>query len=163
MRRVFATLWTETGPQEVRKRSFSALQGACRRKQSDPSSEHMAKVMASFKPGLFVGQEIIGLPDDNLGLERFFKLPKQHQRHIHGRAHAGVRLVHSGPTLMLVLDAHVDRSETFTADELRPYLGRPLPPEQRAAMERHKVMRTARSSKKRPGLLAALEARYLAG
>ena len=44
---------------------------------------------------------------DNLDLERWFRLPKRHERRIHGRRHAGIRIVQDGPTLVLALDAHV--------------------------------------------------------
>jgi 2,3-bisphosphoglycerate-independent phosphoglycerate mutase len=38
-------------------------------------------------------------------LERWFRLPKSHERRIHGRRHAGVRLVQTGATLVPALDA----------------------------------------------------------
>jgi hypothetical protein len=38
------------------------------------------------------------LPVDNLALERAFRLPKGHERRIHGHAHAGVRIVPSALT-----------------------------------------------------------------
>jgi hypothetical protein len=33
-----------------------------------------------------------------LDLERWFKRPKGHERRLHGRRHAGVRIVQQGPT-----------------------------------------------------------------
>ena len=152
----------EVNPATVdeRKRRFQALQGACRRQTEDPICQHMADVMKSFKPGLFVGPQ---LPADNLDLERFFKLPKAHERRIHGRAHAGVRLVQEGATLVLTVDAHANHPGPFTADQLRPYLHSPVPDCQRQAKLRRTIMRAARSKKKRPVLLATLEKRYRSG
>lgn len=140
-------------------RRFNALLAQCRRQDEDPIFEHMAKVMESFRPGLFVGA---GLPTDNLDLERFFKKPKGHERRIHGRAHAGIRLVREGATLVPVVDAHTRRIGPYTAAELRNYLHSPIPECQRQAEQRHTIMRAARSKTKRPVLLAELESRYLA-
>jgi hypothetical protein len=128
---------------------------------SDAHQQHLAKVMASFEPGLFVGgAAAAGLPQDNLDLERWFRLPKGHERRIHGHRHAGVRIVQEGPTLVLVLDAHQARHGPFTAEELHPYRSTVPPHSQRQAIHRRKLMRKARSPKKRRLLLAELEARY---
>src|SRR5262249_567948 len=95
---------------------------------------------------------------DNLELERWFRKPKRHQRHIHGRRHAGVRIVQEGPTLVLVLDAHDAHPGPFTAQDLLPYWpAHPPPddrhaeepPDQQDALQRRKVMRQARSKKTR--------------
>ena len=59
---------------------------------ADPMHQHFAKVMSSFEAGLFVGGESADFPADNLDLERWFKRPKGHERRLHGRRHAGVRL-----------------------------------------------------------------------
>ena len=126
----------------------------------DPMHQQFAKVMSSFEPGLFVGGEGADLPADNLDLERWFKRPKGHERRIHGRRHAGVRLVQQGPTLMLALDAHVHHPGPFTVDDLEPYRHSRVPASQQEAVERGKIMRQARSRKKRSGLLADLEKRY---
>jgi hypothetical protein len=56
--------------------------------------------MASLAPGLCVGGEEADMPQDNLELERWLKQPKGHERRIHGRPHAGVRIVQEGPTLL---------------------------------------------------------------
>ena len=100
------------------------------------------------------------LPADNLELERWFKLPKRHARHIHGRAHAGVRLVQEGPTLLPTLNAHELHPVPFAAEDLQAYRDAPMPACQRDALHRRKVMRHARSAKQRPRLLAELERRY---
>jgi hypothetical protein len=52
-----------------------------------------------------VGGDEPGLPHDILELERWFRLPKGHERRIHGHRHAGVRLVQQGATLLPALDA----------------------------------------------------------
>ena len=97
---------------------------------------------------------------DNLDLERWFRLPKSHERRIHGHRHAGVRIVQEGPTLILALDAHAAHPGTFTTEELLPYRRAREPLCQRDALTRRKIMRKARSKKKRPILLAELERRY---
>jgi hypothetical protein len=126
----------------------------------DPIHQQVAKVMSSFEPGVFVGREGADFPADNLDLERWFKRPKGHERRIHGRRHAGVRLVQQGPTLMLALDAHVHHNGPFTVDALEPYRHSRVPASQQEALERGKIMRQARSRKKRPMVLADLEKQY---
>ena len=126
----------------------------------DPIRHGMATVMLSFLAGLFVGgQEYEGIRD-NLDLERWFRLPKGHERRIHGRRHVGVRIVVTGPTLVHALDAHAAHPEPFTADDLLPYRAAREPPCQTQALNRRKIMRKARSKKQRPALLADLERRY---
>ena len=120
----------------------------------------MARVMISFLAGLFVGEGTFEEIKDNLDLERWFRLPKSHERRIHGHRHAGVRIVQEGPTLGPALDAHVAHPEPFTVADLLPYRTAPEPLSQRQAMDRRKIMRKARSKKKRPILLADLERRY---
>jgi len=118
-------------------------------------------MMSGFALGLFVGGETAEFPADNVDLERWFKGPKGHERRIHGHGHAGVRIVRQGPTLMLALDAHVHHDGPFTVDDLAPYGHARVPESQQQAVERGKIMRQARSRKKRPVLLADLEKRYL--
>jgi hypothetical protein len=127
----------------------------------DPMHQHFATMMRSFEPGLFVGGESADFPADNLDLERWFKRPKGHERRLHGRRHAGVRIVQQGPTLMLALDAHVHHDGPLTVDDLEPYGHARVPVSQQQAVERGKIMRKARSRKKRAALLADLEKRYL--
>ncbi len=126
----------------------------------DPMHQQFAKVMSSCEPGLFVGGEVADFPADNVDLERWFKRPKGHERRMHGRRHAGVRLVQQGPTLMLALDAHMHHHGPFTVDDLEPYRHSHVPASQQAAVERGKIMRQARSRKNRSVLLADLEKRY---
>jgi len=143
-----------------RQAQFLSLQEAWQ-SSLEPVHQHFAKMMSSFEPGVFVGSEAADFPTDNLDLERWFKGPKGHERRIHGHRHAGVRIVRQGPTLMLALDAHVHHEEPLTVDDLTPYRLAGVPQSQQEAVERGKVMRKARSRKKRRALLADLEKRYL--
>ena len=128
---------------------------------ADPIQQQLAKVRRSFQPGLFVGGEADDVREDNLDLERWFKRPKGHERRIHGRRHAGVRIVQQGPTLMLALEAHGHHDGPFTVDDLQPYGHSCMPSSQQQALQHGKIMRKARSRKKRHDLLADLEKRYL--
>jgi hypothetical protein len=83
-------------------------------------------------------------------------------RGIHGRSHAGVRIVQEGPTLALALDAHQTHPKPFTVDDLFLYRTAREPECQFQAMCRRKIMRKARSKKRRPQLLTELEYRYFA-
>jgi hypothetical protein len=156
---VAATLEPGNGSTKKRQAEFVALREEFHG-SNDAHQQHLAKVMESFEPGLFVGGGAADLPQDNLDLERWFRLPKGHERRIHGHSHAGVRIVQEGPTLVLVLDAHQARQGPFTAEELHPYRSSVPPHSQRQAIHRRKIMRKARSPKKRRLLLAELEARY---
>lgn len=134
--------------------------------------QRLARQMMNWKPGLFVGDGTAErrvdrtgrpyLPEDNYGLERSFRLPKGHARHVHGRAHAGVALVQRGATLLPTLDAHALHSAPFTHDDLRPYLGAREPAPQTDVRRRAHLMRRARSEKQRPLLLTQLQERYAA-
>jgi hypothetical protein len=126
----------------------------------DPIHRQMVRVMMSFLAGLFVGEGRFEQIRDNLDLERWFRLPKSHERRIHGHRHAGIRLVLEGPTLVHALDAHVAHPGPFTVDELLPYRAAREPPCQAQALNRRTIMRKARSKKQRPLLLADLERRY---
>ncbi len=130
-------------------------------REENPVRQHFAKLMTSFRPGLFAGGHAADVPRDNLDLERWFRQPKSHERRIHGRRHAGVRIVQEGPTLALTLDAHEHHPHPFNESELRSYRDAVSPSCQRDAIHRRKVMRKARSQKVRRFLLAELEARYL--
>ncbi|MGL4555509.1 MAG: hypothetical protein ACRC33_30440 [Gemmataceae bacterium] len=59
-----------------------------------------------------------------------------------------------------MLDPHREGA-AFTAEHLLGYRHAELPADEREAAQRRKVLRKARSEKKRPALLAALELRYL--
>jgi hypothetical protein len=159
---VAATLDPATGDCTRRQAAFQGLIDRFEA-DSDPVHQQMAKVMTSFRPGLFVGGDQGDQVRDNLDLERWFRLLKGHERRIHGHRHAGVRIVQEGPTLVLVLDAHTVHPGPFHVEDLLPYRRARVPECQRQAMNRRKVMRKARSKSKRPKLLAELERRYLAG
>jgi hypothetical protein len=156
---VAATL--EPGVEDIteRQEKFEALIDRFEATQ-DPIRHGMAAVMLSFLDGLFVGEEKYEAIKDNLDLERWFRLPKGHERRIHGHRHAGVRLVLEGPTLVHALDAHAEHPGPFTVDDLLPYRTGREPPCQTEARHRRRIMRKARSKKSRPLLLAELERRY---
>jgi hypothetical protein len=154
LRAVAATL--EQGGKRGAKQ-FNVLREDLAQKQ-DPVSQHMAKVMGAWSPGLFAGPK--SLPADNLALERFFRLPKGHERRIHGHAHAGVRLVQEGPTLIPALDAHQQHPQPFDVSGLLPYREARPPSCQTEAMRRRGIMRRARSKSQRKKLLRELEEQY---
>ena len=155
-----ATLDPTKGSVKQRERRFHQLKRRLK-KSGDEVRIQMAVVMVAFSAGLFAGPEVDQEIRDNLDLERWFRLPKGHQRRIHGRKHAGVRLVQEGATLLPTLDAHKDREEPFKPEELLDYKDATPPRQEQEAMHRRKVMRRARSKKQRPILLAELERRYL--
>jgi len=160
IRAIQATLAPDERTCADRQAAFEVLQEQFQQ-SDDLTRQHFGHVMASFAPGLFVGGEEADLPQDNLDLERWFRQPKGHTRRIHGHRHAGVRIVQEGPTLLLALDAHLTPPEPFSAADVWPYRYSPAPACQREAMHRRKMMRRARSKKKRPMLLAELERKYL--
>jgi hypothetical protein len=160
VKRVEATLDPSKGSSVQRKRRFHRLKRRLRN-SGEPVRMQMAVVMVAFSAGLFAGPEVAEEIRDNLDLERWFRLPKGHERRIHGRKHAGVRLVQEGATLMPTLDAHKDREEPFKAEELLGYKDAKPPKQEQEAMHRREVMRRARSKEQRPILLAELERRYL--
>jgi hypothetical protein len=159
IRQVDASLDPASDGWSQRKRLYDAL-GRELLADEDPIRQQMGRVMASFQPGLFVGGGRADLPRDNLDLERWFRLPKGHERRIHGRCHAGVRIVQEGATMLLALDAHRHHPQPFTEEEFRPYRDATAPESQKEAIRRRKVMRTARSTAKRGSLLRNLEERY---
>ena len=110
---VAATL--EPGTEDIteRQEKFEALIDQFEETE-DPIRHGMATVMLSFLAGLFVGEEEYEAIKDNLDLERWFRLPKSHERRIHGHRHAGIRLVLDGATLVPALDAHVAHPGPFT-------------------------------------------------
>jgi hypothetical protein len=156
---VAATL--EPGGEDVteRQEAFEALIDRFEATE-DPIRHGMARVMLSFLDGLFVGDETYEAIRDNLELERWFRLPKSHERRIHGHRHVGIRVVLDGPTLVPALDAHAAHPGPFTVDDLLAYRTAREPPCQTEARNRRTIMRKARSQKQRPLLLAELERRY---
>lgn len=161
IRKVDALLDPATGRCAERRRRFGALARALLKDQ-DAVCQQMGRVIASFQPGLFAGGDRGDWPRDNLDLERWFRLPKGHERRIHGRCHAGVRIVQEGETMMLALDAHRHHPQLFTEEELRPYRDAEVPDSQKEVIHRRQAMRAARSTTKRAALLRELEKRYAA-
>jgi len=117
---VAATLEAGTEDGIERQEEFEALIDQFEATE-DPIRHGMATLMLSFLAGLFVGEEEYEAIQDNLDLERWFRLPKSHERRIHGHRHAGVRIVQEGPTLVHALDAHRTHPRPFTAADLLPY------------------------------------------
>jgi hypothetical protein len=115
LRKIQQTLNPQGGSAAQRQKRYRRLRKRLS-KSSDPVRIQMAVVMAAFAVGLFAGGEVEGLPTDNLDLERWFRLPKGHERRIHGHKHVGVRLPQEGATLMLVLDAHRSHPELRSND-----------------------------------------------
>jgi hypothetical protein len=159
IKEVAATLEADGQTCAARQEKFEDLMERFEATQ-EPMHQQMVQVMRSFVAGLFVGEGKFEPIRDNLDLERWFRLPKSHERRIHGHRHAGIRIVLEGPTLVHALDVHAAHPEPFTAEELLPYRTASEPPCQTQALNRHKIMRKARSKKKRPFLLADLERRY---
>jgi hypothetical protein len=120
VKRVEATMDPSKGSVEQRKKRFHRLARRLK-KSGEAVRRKMAQVMVGFTAGLFAGPEVDQEIRDNLDLERWFRLPKGHERRIHGRKHAGVRLVQEGATLMPTLDAHKGREKPFDVDELLGY------------------------------------------
>ncbi len=161
VKRVARTLDPSSGSCQQRRKRFARLRRRLAQSK-DAVRIKMAVVMVAFSAGLFCGPAVEEEIRDNLELERWFRLPKGHERRIHGRKHAGVRLVQEGATLMPALDAHKDREEPYKVEELLGYKDAKPPKQEQQAIHRRKVMRRARSKKRRPILLAELERRYLA-
>jgi hypothetical protein len=159
LKEIDVTLDPKQGSCARRKEKFETLAGRFQDKK-DPIHKHFAQIMLSFLAGLFVGGAKFAKIRDNLDLERWFRLPKSHERRIHGHRHAGVRIVQEGPTLVHALDAHASHPEQFTVDDLLAYRAARPPTSQTEAVNRRKIMRKARSKKNRPILLAELERRY---
>jgi len=156
VRQVAATLDPKTGSRSRRRQRFIRLQEKFSRSKV-ASQKQLSKRMASWVAGLFVCVTLgRNVPWDNLDLERFFRLPKGHERRIHGHKHVGMRVVREGATLLLTLDAHRDHAGLFTAQELVRYAKHPEPSDQQETRLRHQIMRRAASTKLRPKLLQEL-------
>ncbi len=146
VKRVFETVNPDNGLRATRQAQFQHLtvQFAT---DADPITTHMSDIMKSFEVGLFVGSDDSDIPGDNLDLERWFKTPKGHERRIHGHQHVGTRMVCEGPTLLPALDAHLTQTTPFTFQDLLPYVQAEAPESQRRSLDRHRIMKQARSKK----------------
>lgn len=134
-------------PGADREPQFTAKIDEFKRSPGDQIYSHFAKVMRSFQAGLFAGADSASYPRDNLDLERWFRLPKSHERRIHGHHHAGIRIVREGPTLIPTLDAHAHHPGVFTREDLSPFETATAPPSQLESQQRHGIMRQSRSQK----------------
>ena len=159
VRSIAATLDPAQGDCESRRVRFSELHSTCQA-STDLVRQQMAKVLLSFEPGLFSGGDEAGLPQDNLDLERWFRKPKGHERRIHGYRHAGVRIVLEGRSMIHALDLHQRHPEPLTSTDLLPFRDATPYISQLQSLQRRSLMRRARSTKKRPRLLAENESRY---
>jgi hypothetical protein len=156
VREVAATLDPKNGSLSRRRQQFIRLQKKFSQSQV-ASQRQLSKRMARWIAGLFVCVTLgRNVPWDNLELERWFRLPKGHERRIHGHKHVGMRVVREGATLLPTLDAHHQHPGLFTAQELFPYRQQPVPIDQQQAQRRHQIMRRAASTKLRPKLLKEL-------
>lgn len=161
LRAVERTLNPKMGNSAGRQAAFQKLLNNLQAEaERDPTALKMAAMMERWKPGLFAGGDALDFLRDNLELERWFKLPKSHERKIHGRQHVGTRVVHEGPSLTLALDAHHSHRQPFKQEELAPYLGALPTSEELESIERRKIMRRAASRKTLGKLLGDLEEIY---
>ena len=71
--------------------------------------------------------------------------PQDHERRLHGRRYAGVRLVQQEPTRMVALDGHVYHESPLTGNDLQPFGHARVPASSQEAVERGKSMRQGRS------------------
>ena len=148
VRYVMNLLTSEDGlPLTKRRSRFATKVREFQRRADDKTYAHFAKVMTSFRPGLFVRTKMAAYPRDNLDLERWFRCPKSHERRIHGHCHAGVRIVRDGPTLAPTLDAHVSHPGVFSREDLFPFRFASTPSSQLASQHRHVIMRQSHSKK----------------
>jgi hypothetical protein len=159
LQEIDATLDPKRGSCAHRRETFETWAGRFQGRE-DVIHQHFGRIMLSFLAGLFVGGAQFAEVRDHLDRERWFRVPKGHERRIHGHRHAGVRIVQEGRTLVHALDAHASHPEPFTAEDLLPYRAARPPTSQTEAVNRRKIMRKARSKKNRPVLLAELERRY---
>ena len=107
-------------------------------------------IMSSFSEGLFVGGDKLDIPDDNFEMERWFKIPKGHERRINGHQHAGTRIVYEGATLLPALDAHKVLTKPLRAEDLLPYSDAEAPACEVDAQQQRRAMTSGRSKKKGP-------------
>jgi len=122
---------------------FAAKTAELQSFSDDKTYNAMAKMRTSFQVGLFAGAQLTDDPHDNLNLERWFRLPKSHERRIHGHHHAGIRIVREGAPLISTLDAHSQHPGVFTEDELLKFATATAPASQVASQQRHGVMKKA--------------------
>jgi hypothetical protein len=86
-------------------------------RSDDPTRQHLGPGMASFEPGLLVGEDEANWPQDTLDLARWCRPPKGHERRMHGPRPAGVRRVQAEPPLLWALDAPREHPEPVRAED----------------------------------------------
>jgi hypothetical protein len=147
VKKVEDTLVSSMGTLKNRLSKFKRLKRRFAR-SNDSVKNSMSETMQSFRASLFVNDDELSMPEDNLDLERWFKKPKGHERKIHGHKHVGIRIVNEGPTLLPTLDAHILQKQPFTYENLLPY-AYAVPPESQIRSIEHKRIMTKGSSKKK--------------
>lgn len=147
LKRISKMVYSTTAPCKQRMKAFTKILNRLR-DNPDPIIVKISKIMKSFSKGLFAGGDNLDIPEDNFELERWFKIPKGHERRINGHQHAGTRIVYEGPTLLPTLDAHQSLTKPLTAADLLPYADAKMPECQREAMQRRSIMKKGRSKKK---------------
>ncbi len=83
-----------------------------------PAVDHFLKVTASYRPGLFHGYDVPGLPRTNNDLEHYFGSARYHERRATGRKGASPGLVVRGA--VRVVAAVATRAQPFADAALRP-------------------------------------------
>ena len=88
------------------RRRFDGLLGAMLRHRHRagalaPAIEHFAKVARSYRPGLFHGYAVPGLPRTNNGLEQLFGSQRYHERRATGRKTASPTVVLRGEVRLI--------------------------------------------------------------
>lgn len=149
IRAVAEILQEENGPRRQRQARYGKLPREYQKQGGDVTA-HRAQVRSHWAGGLFVRVRVPKgeqLPTDNDELERWFRKPQGHARRIHGRKHAGTRIVPEGPTLLPTRNAHEAHPEPFTAAEWLADRHAWEPVDQREAIQRRKIMGKARSKK----------------
>ena len=150
-----ATLEPATQCCAERQQKFEALRDRVARTKA-PIFQKMAHV--SFAAGLFVGEDTSATINDNWIWSAGFAFRRVTSVASTPIATRGYASSWRGP-LVHALDAHVAHPEPFTVEELMPYRTTDEPSCHTEALHRRKIMRKARSKKKRPILPADLERR----
>ncbi len=83
-----------------------------------PAVDQFLKVTASYRPGLFHGYDVPGLPRTNNDLEHYFGSARYHERRATGRKGASPGLVVRGA--VRVVAAVATRAQPFADADLRP-------------------------------------------
>jgi hypothetical protein len=132
---------------EAVRRRLDGLLGAMHRHRAKAGPlgeavEHLLKVTRSYRPGLFHGYAVAGLPCTNNDLERLFGSCRRHERRATGRKTSASATVLRGPVRIIAALAsrlrRQDASELAGADRQRWR-------ELRASLERRRHARVLRA------------------